>query len=508
MSGHKSYFHLSALNGAIQDTYGAKYSSGGSVIATAGKGRFGGYGIYFPAKFHSSVNEHSTINFPVGEIPSMDFGTGDYTIAYWAYTIPATASSGVTDGVGGVYHYLVSTQWPSNSDLEGAKIVHQHYHANTKDFTWSALFKSLYNRQYSMDSGGRTDFYPSHTGYGFLSQKYFNSMNTAGKYNETQTWNHVAYTRENGIARMFWNGNLIQTITQKEKLNFNKDTGVRFGGPWYRTSQNDLFYGYLDDFSVIKGKALWTKTFKPPSTYLFDLIRRKYAYANQTGIYGINGAGAFEKLGERWDDTLAGEREGIFENVGYEQATVGDLAELGEFKIVIYSSILEDEIKCEMTVVPKDQLVLPKGLIDLSEYEGIDRAKVKYAATGNGMCRILATTDLAAYQTYDFAEETWKPIDHTDLEAVKASGIEAAQLADIPRPAWDVLGAEKIGFAYLLSVEHSSDTCAVDELALQIDMKGRWEKAVHREDYTYGYAGNDTLRVELLTDGSYKINYI
>jgi hypothetical protein len=37
---------------------------------------------------------------------------------------------------------------------------------------------------------------------------------------------------------------------------------------------------------------------------------------------------------------------------------------------------------------------------------------------------------------------------------------------------------------------------------------GSWNKAVHGTDYTYGYPANDILRVNILADGDYKINYV
>ena len=53
----------------------------------------------------------------------------------------------------------------------------------------------------------------------------------------------------------------------------------------------------------------------------------------------------------------------------------------------------------------------------------------------------------------------------------------------------------------------SSKVVSVDNLAMQVDMKGAWNHAVYGTDVTYGYTNNNVLTVKLLTDGSYKINY-
>ena len=41
---------------------------------------------------------------------------------------------------------------------------------------------------------------------------------------------------------------------------------------------------------------------------------------------------------------------------------------------------------------------------------------------------------------------------------------------------------------------------------MTVDMKGTWNKAVHTQDYEYGYS-NTQLHVNILKNGSYKINY-
>ena len=41
---------------------------------------------------------------------------------------------------------------------------------------------------------------------------------------------------------------------------------------------------------------------------------------------------------------------------------------------------------------------------------------------------------------------------------------------------------------------------------MTVDMKGTWNKAVHTQDYEYGYS-NTKLHVNILKNGSYKINY-
>lgn len=125
------------------------------------------------------------------------------------------------------------------------------------------------------------------------------------------------------------------------------------------------------------------------------------------------------------------------------------------------------------------------------------------------MAKILVTSDGQTYYTYDFDNLDWVVIDHTDIAAVKMGGIDIGKLADIDRNSWDKMTTSKtgIGFAYLLSMTSTADTCQVAQMDLQVDMKGSWNKALYGTDYKYGYPKNTLLRVTLMSDGDYKINY-
>ena len=180
---------------------------------------------------------------------------------------------------------------------------------------------------------------------------------------------------------------------------------------------------------------------------------------------------------------------------------------MAKFKILSLS-IIDTPYQSKITAVSNDQLVLPLGLINTQSFEGIDKVSIVSSVSGDGNCKIIVTEDLITYKTYDFESKAWQHINHNDVTQVEVSGIDIAQIQNIPRSAWDELNlTEGIGFAYLLAQENTSDICKIDELTLQVDMKGSWDKAIHGTDYKYGYPQNNILRVQLLTNGDYKINY-
>lgn len=282
------------------------------------------------------------------------------------------------------------------------------------------------------------------------------------------------------------------------------------------------------DFSVcgqyitsVKNKGI--DTYEGYSIPTVDLLGRSYEglpwigasisfpeghlYIKDNEAYGIKD-GVLQKLSSHWSTLSNNEKTNVFKSTNSKSASLTDLRSLGKFKKATYQ---EDDISkpCTFTAIPKDQLILPKGLISVESFEGIDKATLTYTLSGGGTLKILVTTDNATYRTYDFSVQTWLAIDHTNIDTVKESGIDATQLGNISRAGWDALitGKAGIGFAYLLCIENTTDTCAVDKLDLQVDMKGSWDKAIQGTDYKYGYPRNNILRVQLLANGDYKINY-
>lgn len=101
-----------------------------------------------------------------------------------------------------------------------------------------------------------------------------------------------------------------------------------------------------------------------------------------------------------------------------------------------------------------------------------------------------------------------KVIDNPEVAAVDKSGILHNELASIPSDKWEEVREDTLRFAYYLAKTAVTDDIAVDTLTITGDMNGAWKKAIHGTDYDYEYPANDTLVVKLLTDGSYKMNYM
>ena len=126
----------------------------------------------------------------------------------------------------------------------------------------TATDASAYNIIFS-GGGGNVQFIidPATGNIGaYLNAYMFSNTGTAIKLN---TWQHVAWTRSQGTSRGFVDGVLIASGSHSAA--FNIGTIGRFSGGGYE--QN----GYMSDVRIIKGTALYTSAFTPPTAPLTDV---------------------------------------------------------------------------------------------------------------------------------------------------------------------------------------------------------------------------------------------
>ena len=95
---------------------------------------------------------------------------------------------------------------------------------------------------------------------------YFGSSSGAISIN---TWYHVALTRESGVCRLFLDGSLLDSATISGSID---GTNLCVGG-YYDTSF--LYDGKMSNFRVIKGTALYTSNFTPPTKPLTAVTNTK-----------------------------------------------------------------------------------------------------------------------------------------------------------------------------------------------------------------------------------------
>ena len=165
-------------------------------------------------------------------------GTGDYL------TVPGNAAFALGTG-----SFTVEA-WIYPTSAQGVTLVSSNYDYSTGSGNWAFYFT-----------------------VGSASTIYFNAGTTSGFTNHgssttvtipTNAWTHLVYSRYGGNGYFYINGSQLGTAVA--------DTSNYAGSnPLYIGRQSDgtsPFLGYITDFKIIKGTAVYTGNFTPPTAPL------------------------------------------------------------------------------------------------------------------------------------------------------------------------------------------------------------------------------------------------
>ena len=95
------------------------------------------------------------------------------------------------------------------------------------------------------------------------------------------TWYHVAVTRSGSTIRLFLNGNIENSNT----TTFNNNTdGLIIGGAWIQSSPHNTLNGYISNFRIVKGTALYTAAFTPSTSPLTAIANTSILTCHDTTI--------------------------------------------------------------------------------------------------------------------------------------------------------------------------------------------------------------------------------
>ena len=169
----------------------------------------GGYSTYF-----DGTGDYMTIPHDTG----FDFGTSDFTIEAWIY--PTALSSN--------------------------RLIVDTYNAS------QAGSYQLYWR-----SGGTSlAFYTQADGVVL--------QDPSGSNIQVNTWHHVAVTRSGSTFRMFVDGTQVNSTTFTRDLTH----GIPVVIGYQQATSTNYFLGYIRDVRVVKGTAVYTSAFTPPTVPL------------------------------------------------------------------------------------------------------------------------------------------------------------------------------------------------------------------------------------------------
>jgi hypothetical protein len=146
------------------------------------------------------------------------FGTGDFTVEFWFY-----------------------------QEVSGWRVLIDQVYGNLGISIW-------------INDSRQLVFYPDNLA-GVATTAAVN-------YNE---WNHVALVRSSGVTRIYANG--VSGATYSDSNNYTSTTGLTVSADY--NSNTYLFKGYMSDVRAVKGTAVYTSNFTPPTAPLTAVTNTK-----------------------------------------------------------------------------------------------------------------------------------------------------------------------------------------------------------------------------------------
>jgi hypothetical protein len=107
-------------------------------------------------------------------------------------------------------------------------------------------------------------------------------------------WNHIVVVRTSGTLKMFVNG--VESYSAAHSVALNPSSTVYIGGQNF--SSPAYTAGYISNLRIVKGTALYTSNFTPPSSPLTAIANTSLLINfNNYGIYDAENANAVETIG-------------------------------------------------------------------------------------------------------------------------------------------------------------------------------------------------------------------
>lgn len=189
------------------------------------------------------------LNIPTAT--ALDISSGDFTIEGWIY--PNSVSSGV------VYGLTDGTTISSATQLNSAIVL-----------TSSTFLFRVY-----------------------IGSSFFTVATTSASPNE---WTHLALVRNGSTFTAYKNGVSVGTYTSSSNLNYG--TGWRWGiGSFIGDTQSGQLNGYISNFRAVKGTAVYTANFTPPTAPVTNIT-------NTSLLLNFTNAGIFDTAGDNVIETV------------------------------------------------------------------------------------------------------------------------------------------------------------------------------------------------------------
>ncbi len=235
----------------------------------------------------------------------------------------------------------------------------------------------------------------------------------------------------------------------------------------------------------------------------------KYLFIKPSGEAFTYSEGVFTSVLANWETASNSAKLAVLEMGSDTIPTKDALVAFGDFKMIALPKKPINKPEILLRAIPKERIVLPKGLIPMENFKYLNNVSIKGNTTATGKCKVFFTFDLINYFYWDGSAFVNVSNINAPASELKTIGTNISDVQSIPKSEWNLkaAGESGIGFAYLPTIEADGDISTTDELTLTVELSGNWDMALPGVDYTYGYPKNDVMRIKILTNGSYKINY-
>ena len=203
---------------------------------TSGKGNNGVASLTEPFFGAGSVSFDGTgDHLLVDTSTSFDYGTNDFTIEFWWYRTSNDRQA--------LFHGSWGQDWSIGIDFNGSA-------NNQKLGMWASSSGTSWDMLIA-DAGGNGIT----TGTPALNQ-----------------WSHIAYVRNGSDFQLYLNGTSVGQVTNSSAINSKTTTRQQAIGAWWNSeiAMSDV-HGYLSNYRIVIGSALYTSNFTPPTTQLTNI---------------------------------------------------------------------------------------------------------------------------------------------------------------------------------------------------------------------------------------------